>query len=414
MIDNVTTTTRVPTASTAASATSAATTGSGFSDALAAAANATPANASAPAATSAAATAAWTPPWLTQPTGEGANLLLPMSDVRAINAQGGRDPAAPNLLEFMTKTGADSQTASELLYGVVSGKQDVRNWKTILASPDPLGAARRATGAMLNSPDHVAFNRTLQARNGDSGTNPADIVAQAGNFMVVKGDDGYALKIADGPGQAGRDLGWNAASIMDKARNYGLDTSKLADLADQLDAKGIGYKPYELYPGTGSNAGVDLRDLAKGGLGAADDWTKPDPMIADKGALAAEQATRNAAMASEIGLTATASVTTGKGVDINRISPQTTSDGVRNMVAVNGGSAVWFSTLAAADAYAAKTSGVVLNAQTRELSQSSANGGSASSGYLQFANALKTASQATGSAASIQDLVNEAFAKSGL
>lgn len=68
-------------------------------------------------------------------------------------------------------------------------------------------------------------------------------------------------------------MAFNAPEILKVLKLYGIDKSQLAQLADVLDANGIKYMPFELYPGTGSDSGIDLRDLANGGMGTAHDWT---------------------------------------------------------------------------------------------------------------------------------------------
>ena len=59
--------------------------------------------------------------------------------------------ARPNMREFMDATGASSQDASELLYGVIGSNGDYRDWGAIMASDNPIDAARAATGQLYNS-----------------------------------------------------------------------------------------------------------------------------------------------------------------------------------------------------------------------------------------------------------------------
>jgi hypothetical protein len=67
---------------------------------------------------------------------------------------------------------------------------------------------------------------------------------------------------------------FNPVSLLENARRLGIDREDFRALGEALDAAGIGYRPYELYPGTGSNHGIDLADLADGGLGTVYDWTE--------------------------------------------------------------------------------------------------------------------------------------------
>jgi hypothetical protein len=67
---------------------------------------------------------------------------------------------------------------------------------------------------------------------------------------------------------------FNPVSLLENAQRLGIDRADFRALGEALDAAGIGYRPYELYPGTGSNHGIDLADLADGGLGTVYDWTE--------------------------------------------------------------------------------------------------------------------------------------------
>lgn len=54
----------------------------------------------------------------------------------------------PSIKEFMDRSKAPFLDASELIYGVVGSNTDVRDWSAIMASDDPISAARQATGQM--------------------------------------------------------------------------------------------------------------------------------------------------------------------------------------------------------------------------------------------------------------------------
>lgn len=56
--------------------------------------------------------------------------------------------AKPNIAQFMDATGADFNTASEVLYGLVGSNQDRRDWKKVMASKDPYTAAVAGLGQM--------------------------------------------------------------------------------------------------------------------------------------------------------------------------------------------------------------------------------------------------------------------------
>ena len=57
-----------------------------------------------------------------------------------------RHSGKPDTATFMRATGADFSTASSLLYGVVGSNTDYRDWNAIMASGDPVQAARQAYG----------------------------------------------------------------------------------------------------------------------------------------------------------------------------------------------------------------------------------------------------------------------------
>jgi hypothetical protein len=52
----------------------------------------------------------------------------------------------------MQQTGASFEDTVELLYGVVGSNRDTRDWNAIMASSDPLAAARSATAQMYSNP----------------------------------------------------------------------------------------------------------------------------------------------------------------------------------------------------------------------------------------------------------------------
>jgi hypothetical protein len=133
-----------------------------------------------------------------------------------------------------------------------------------------------------------------------------------------------AVVFFDANGQKLTQTSFEPASILRKATELGIPLSDLNGLADQLDAKGVGYKPYQLYPGTRSDAGIDLRDLASGGLGTAYDW-RTDLNVGLKGAGAASQLQANQALAEQLALapsavTQTAASPFGAGASFARVA----------------------------------------------------------------------------------------------
>lgn len=222
----------------------------------------------------------------------------------------------PNVAEFIQLTGADSETAIGALYGAVAGVTDYRNWDAILQSGDPLNATRQANAALFNS------DLPYQPREAFY-PNANELIAQSGNYGWIKESNGYSrLWIMDSKGMAVSPQTLDAANILRTSRDYGLDISALKDLASQLDAKGIQYKPGDYLPG--STAGVDLAALGSGGLGAAFDW-RVDPLAAKKGTGAAERLLQNIKLAAEAGIAAIGSGSASTGATLGTGSTGTTT-----------------------------------------------------------------------------------------
>ena len=136
----------------------------------------------------------------------------------------------PNIKAFMDRTGANLTDASELLYGVVGSNTDVRNWAAIMASSDPVTAARQATGQM--------YGRTnTPVRAGATYLGSHDTLAKSGNFAVrsFKDDEQQILdqgvKLIDAQGLLLRDAGTSPEQIVRQAWLFGFDTQSLAPLA---------------------------------------------------------------------------------------------------------------------------------------------------------------------------------------
>lgn len=217
----------------------------------------------------------------------------------------------PNLATFMEATGASASTANALLYGVVAGVEEYRDWGAIMASDDPVLAARQATGALYNS--DLPYTSENAFKPTDRQT-----LASAGNFAWLDVNDRQSLWVMNNQGEAISQVPMSAPDILRTSRDFGLDIGALSTLADQMDAKGVRYLPGALH--AGSDQGVDLRDLAQGGMGSAYDWTS-DPLAHLKGPGAQDAVAANALMAQEMGLkrgastgqTAPASATAANG-----------------------------------------------------------------------------------------------------
>ncbi len=193
-----------------------------------------------------------------------------------------RHGGKPDTATFMKATGADFSTASSLLYGVIGSNTDYRDWNAIMASGDPVQAARQATGALYNS--DLPYTS-------DNGFKPSDAqtVAASENFAWLKVDQREGLWIMNNQGEALRQLPASAPGILRAARDFGLDTANLATLADQMDARGT------------AHPSVDLRGLAQGGMGTSHDWTS-DPLAHLKGPGAQDALAANVQLALELAL----------------------------------------------------------------------------------------------------------------
>jgi hypothetical protein len=133
-----------------------------------------------------------------------------------------------------------------------------------------------------------------------------------------------------------------AESILRNTQQLGISLNDLKGLGTQLDAAGVGYKPYELYRGTGSDHGIDFDDLIAGGLGTAYDWTQ-DANVAAKGPGAIRRLEEAAALAQSLQLVAHAEVTQNKGIDPTRFATQAaTGESPRHYVMFNGSVAAWY------------------------------------------------------------------------
>lgn len=203
-----------------------------------------------------------------------------------------RHVGKPDTATFMKATGADFLTTSSLLYGVIGSNTDYRNWDAIMESGDPVLAARQATGALYNS--------DLPYTSGN-GFKPSttQTVAASGNFAWLNVNQREGLWIMNNQGEALRQVHMSAPEILRASRDFGLDTADLATLADQMDTRGVAYAPGALHPA--SNHGVNLRDLAQGGMGTAYDWTS-DPLAHIKGPGAQDALAANMQLAHELGL----------------------------------------------------------------------------------------------------------------
>ena len=144
--------------------------------------------------------------------------------------------ARPSVKQFTDETGLDSATAKELVTGVVGSNSDTRNWKAIMASDDPVAAARAATAEMFNHAD--------PARRPTASTGINSVLARSGNFVLIgspgRSAGNASIGIVDASGKLLRNIGNSAESIARGAWMYGLDTNMLSNL--QFSAERISPK----------------------------------------------------------------------------------------------------------------------------------------------------------------------------
>ena len=196
---------------------------------------------------------------------------------------------------------------------------------------------------------------------------------------------------------------FSAESILRKTSEFGISLTDLADLGAQLDAAGVGYKPYELYKGTGSDHGVDFADLIAGGLGAAYDWTQ-DAYVDAKGAGAAKQLEAARALADSLQLTVHSEVTTNKGIDPTRFTVLSAAgEAPRSQVMYSGGVAAWYGSSEQASAAASTYRGRVIDVaapadSTVDTGTSSASSGSSTASSTESSTATAEVSSTAASA----------------
>ena len=152
-----------------------------------------------------------------------------------IDSQREATAARPNMKEFMDSTGVSASDASELLYGVIGSNADLRDWSKIMASGNPVDAARAATGQLYNSDKDYAlvnhqdfgtlrFNDTLATSSLVSKT----VLSQSGNFADIETDaGGNALMAVSSTGLLLRGAGSNQEQIERTAWLFGFDVPEM-------------------------------------------------------------------------------------------------------------------------------------------------------------------------------------------
>ena len=166
-------------------------------------------------------------------------------------ADASRAARPTNLPEFMARTGASFEDSVELIYGVIGSNQDLRNWEAIMASDNPIDAARAATRQLYNS-DHdyqlrqhadfgtERFADTLAAHS----LAPETTIARSGNLAIHGTPDEArpgsfattSLMAVSSTGLLLRGAGSTKDQIERTAWLFGFDTSGIAGMAAQTRA----------------------------------------------------------------------------------------------------------------------------------------------------------------------------------
>jgi len=157
--------------------------------------------------------------------------------------------AKPNTAQFVAAAKTDVSTASSMLYGVIGSNTDVRDWGTIMASPDPLATARALTSAMYNS-GSKAYLASGATRPQDRSTTVWSYTS--GNFTFYKEiipnvGDNYILALVDANGYQLTSAA-NPDVLAKHITNFGFNKSDLAGLQAQLTAAGINVQAVTSWP----------------------------------------------------------------------------------------------------------------------------------------------------------------------
>ena len=174
-----------------------------------------------------------------------------------IEAHGGQDVASksqgisamvkPSSVVFAEIAGVSETDAVSILHGVVGSNIDTRDWGAIMASDDPLSAARAATAAMYGTPPGNGVVQTTHPATGEprlqSGNFAVDMVPVASTVSSYGGDAELAtrekepaLYLVDKQGEVLRGAGDTAAQVSRNAWLFGFDLEPLRQLASALQA----------------------------------------------------------------------------------------------------------------------------------------------------------------------------------
>ena len=172
-----------------------------------------------------------------------------------------------------TSTGQESTTASA--DNEAKSKVTFSFTETKTFSGNDSSGSTDTTSAVSTAAKLEATPERSSVKNNT--TQYAGMTIKSGQIGVQMNHEGVPgqFRFYDEQGNLYRETSFSAYNLLSNAKKFNIDISDLQGLGEQLDMLGIGYRPYELYSGTGSNHGIDFQDLMEGGLGTAYDWTIP-------------------------------------------------------------------------------------------------------------------------------------------
>ncbi|NDD12379.1 MAG: hypothetical protein EB072_06970 [Betaproteobacteria bacterium] len=198
----------------------------------------------------------------------------------------------------------------------------------------------------------IGFAAVLEAQRAIP---PEWVASESGRVAVQINLQGQITKMRyfDEQGRALRSSIFTAPEILMACEEFEIPLDDLSSLGKALDQYGIGFRPYELRGGSGSDHGVDFDDLIRGGLGSAYDWRK-DLAAANKGPQAVERSASYQALALRTGRTLNSDVTSEQGIRADLIERYVSAIGeTREFVVANGSFAAQYRTAAEAQVAAA-------------------------------------------------------------
>lgn len=187
----------------------------------------------------------------------------------------------------------------DLMGGFEGGLPAQYDWNAIANSKDPRGAM-------------MASNRQLLTMAGE------DLAARfPGTVKILGRVDGIPiLEITDDRGRKNISVGSKQnineqRGLTKLIYQLGLSSDEINKMADIADKGSVPYQPGSIYKG--SDAGLNLRDIAAGGYGTASNPTQ-DPNLALKGPSAVESANQFAWLAEQLGLARNPTLTSRTGL----------------------------------------------------------------------------------------------------